>query len=624
MCNRIFYLFSFLFLYFVCGVQAFAEPESLDNLLKNGDFSAGTSDWTLWANDGGKAVVAVENSGIKITVTNPGKYLWSIGLNQHGFLIENGATYTLSFRARSDGLPGIKSIVQLDTSPYSLYSGGDYFALTPVMTDYSCSFTMQFKTDKAAALVFMIGAQGNGTVYLDGIVVRKTPPVIVEEQNYPVIKPAVDRSNIIIYEIVPASYNGGSWGGAHCLSGITDRLDLIKNLGVNCIWLTPVFEGDGMGYWTFDYYKVNPDLGTANDLKKLVYEAHKRNIMVILDLVVNHTWKQHPFFQDVLNKKDKSAYKDYYIWKGKPGASDYVYYYDWSSLPNLNLSNPDVREYLYGVATYWVGKLDIDGYRVDVAWGLEDRYPGFGAELKKRLAAIKPDFFLLAEGNVNDARFFKNGYDSAYDWNLRNFAYTEPSLLPQLFSGTTTPQGVYSALTRVLPANGLPLRFAENHDHPRAASLWGSGGSKIAHTIIMTARGYPLVFGGGETGFVPSPQQTQNDPVIWDFNSALYTYFKKIIAVRNRYLKSNLTQYCIKNDSNVIYSSLSVSGTNKLITVANCSKKSAKVTLALTNPELGTIAGLTELITDSNVPYAGKGTLTLTLAGYETAILLVQ
>ncbi len=594
------------------------------SLLKNGDFSDGTNQWTLWS-DEGRADMAIENGEAKISVTNPGPQLWSIGLSQHGFPIKYGETYTVTFRARADKTREIRSVIQLARDPWTGYSAATSFTLTGKMTTFSYAFTMYYETDNEAELQIFVGQNGKGTIYLDNITLTKYGEGVAE-RNFPVVKPSVDRSNIIIYQIVPGSYNGGYWDGGNCFKGIIRRLEKIKELGVNCIWLTPVFLGEGMGYWTFNYYMINPKLGTLNDLKELVYEAHKRNIMLILDLCINHTWTRHPFFQDVLKNKDKSPYRDYYLWKGEPGASDYVYYFDWNTIPNLNVKNREVREYLYAVAVYWVKKLDIDGYRVDVAWGPEDRFPGFGAELKKRLAAVKPDVFLLAEGNVNEARFFKNGYDSAYDWDVRGFGYTDKNIFPGLFDGSKTPKQLYDALTRKLPANGLPFRFIENQDHPRAASLWGAAASQAAYAIVLTSRGYPNVFGGAEVGFAPSAdhEYSQDDPVVWDYHSPLFAYFKQLIAIRNQYLKSDLKQYWIENNSKSVYSSLSVSGDNKLIVIVNCADRGTAVMLKLNYPELGNIHDLTDIMNRTSVPYDGKGSLTVTLGGYETKILLVK
>jgi cyclomaltodextrinase / maltogenic alpha-amylase / neopullulanase len=593
------------------------------NLLRNGTFDDGTAAWSVWSHAGAPEA-KVTDGELAITIADAGASPSDLGLGQQGFALEHGAWYELSFRAGAEGVEELTTIVQSNGAPWKPYAPARTQALSATMTRYTRTFFMAYPTTPDADLEIFLGGRGTGAVHLDDVALRKlgegegpTEP----EVEYPRVEPNVDRGNLIIYEVVPASYNGGQWEGGHSLQGITAKLDRIQALGVNCIWLTPVFDGSGMGYWTRDYYKVNPGLGSLNDLKELVYEAHRRDILVILDLVVSHTWTEHPFFQDVLRHEGASPYADYYTWSGTPGASDYAYYYDWKTLPNVNLDNPEVREYLYQVAEHWVSKLDIDGYRVDVAWGLEDRHLGFGGVLKERIAAIKPTAFLLGEGDVDDGRFFANGYDSAYDWALRGFG--DPGALPGAFAGSTTPAQLHATLTRELPSGGQPFRFAENHDHPRAATLWGAGGSRVAHTILLTSRGYPDVFGGAEVGFAPAVGH-QNDPVVWNYGSPLYGYMKRLVAIRRQYLRSDLTQHWIANDSASVYSSLSVSGTNRLLTVASFSTAGTTVTLTLADPAVGTIGGITDLLHDTEVPYDGSGSLRLALEGRGTAILLLR
>lgn len=614
-------------MFFSISSDLFSGPKgdaAAPNLVANGDFSYGANQWYLWANDA-NASLAVEKGEAKITITAPGPHLWSIGLSQTGIQIQEGESYIFTFQARAGTERTILAAVQMEQEPWTNHSGDNMFRLTGKMREFSFPFTMYYTTDNKAVFQFLVGAEGGGTIYIDNITLTKAAPAAAE-RNYPLVRPSVDKSNIIIYQIIPGSYNGGFKYGGNCFKGIISRLDKIKELGVNCIWLTPVFAAAGLGYNTHDHYRIEIKLGMLNDLKELIYEAHQRDIMLILDLVLNHTWTQHPFFQDVLKNKSSSKYKDYYLWKGKPGESDYIYYFEWKDIPNLNLKNAEVREYLYGVAAYWLKKLDIDGYRVDCAWALEERFPGFGAEMKKRLAAIKPDVFLLAEGNVNEARFFKNGYHSAYDWDLRGFGWTDADAFPHLFEGSVTPKKLHDILTRNLPVCGLPLRFIDNHDHPRSASLLGADGSKAAYTIVLTARGYPLVLGGDEVGFAPSMDHewSQDDPVVWDYDSPLFEYFKKLIAVRIQYLKNDCKQYWIENDSNTVYSSLSVNGANKLIVVVNCGSSGVSATLKLKNRELGNINSLTDLISGSNIQYDGKGALKITLTGYGTKIILVE
>jgi glycosidase len=328
------------------------------------------------------------------------------------------------------------SVVQSEHDPKKNYYYINEIKLSTESGEYSYRFFMQ--TDENADLVFFIGGQGTGTVYIDNIVLKK---IINKEKeiDYPAVIPNVDYSNLILYEIFPSTYNG-TWGNGECLNAIIDRLDQIKQLGINCLWINPVFEGEGGGYWTYDYYKISHRLGTLNDMKRLVHEAHKRDMLVIIDLVINHIWIQHPFFQDVIAKGSSSTYADWFLWFGEPGASRFDIAILEPELANINFDNPNAKEYMFTVAEYWMKKLDIDGYRVDTALFLEDRHPGVSRELINRLEKIKPDVFMLAEGFVGDKIFFNNGYDTAYDYDIRStdwFRYSADSL-NKVFKGTMT------------------------------------------------------------------------------------------------------------------------------------------------------------------------------------------
>jgi glycosidase len=634
--RNLLYFTIILSILFLCGCTLAGQSDEVEqkgeqqvNLLQNGDFSAGTSGWTLWYHDGGAATMDEEGGALRINISAPGTHQWSMGLGQTGFTIEQGEVYTLSFRARTDSDRIITSVVQLAQDPWIAYKSTDETHLTDSWQDFSYTFFMTRPTDENTDLEFFIGGQGTGDLYFDDIVLSNTTTK-EDEINYPVVIPNVDYSNLILYEIHPYTYNGGNIDRGQALKGIIDHLDEIKQLGVNCIWINPVLEGRGGGYWTYDYYKISYNLGTLNDMKKLVYEAHKRDMLVIMDLVINHVWIEHPFFQDVVAKGSASPYADWFLWDGEPGASDFDRPNNETELANINFDNPAAKEYMFSVAEYWLQKLDIDGYRVDVAMLLQARHPGVTSELISRLEQIKPNIFMLAEGYVNDQSFFDSGYDSAYDWDVRGWDWstTTENALNKVFAGTMSLEDMHNVLTRTIPGGGLPLRFAENHDLTRAVTEWGIGGSKVAHTVVMMSRGYPMFFGGGEVGFTPSDPSiawSQLDPVVWDYSCLLFQYFQKIGNIRKQYLKSDLQQYWIPNDNTAVYSSLSVNGTNKLLTVANFSDTSTTVTLTLTAPELGTVTGFSNLLTGSAVPYAGGGTLTLNLdEGYKTMILLVQ
>lgn len=598
------------------------------NLLQNGDFSDGTSGWSLRNNDGGAAVMNAENGELKIDIACPAPGRSGIALRQGGLKIETGNAYTLRFRARADSVNLIFAVVRSGQDPDTSYSDFNKTRLAAESDEYNYTFFMTRRTDENAELVFFMGGEDAGAVYVDSIVLKK---IINEEKeiDYPVVIPNADYSNLILYEIHPGSYDV-TWQSGERLKAITDRLDRIKRLGINCVWINPVFEGQGSGYWTYDYYKISHRLGTLNDMKKLVYEAHRRDMLVIIDLVINHVWLQHPFFQDVIARGSASPYADWFLWNGKPGSSGFDKPPMETQLASINFDNPAAKEYMFTAAEYWLQKLDIDGYRVDMALVLERRHPGVSRELIKRLEAIKPGIFMLAEGYAGDVNFFYSGYDSAYDWDIRStdwFPFAA-NALNKVFEGSMTLERMHDYLSKPKAGGGLPLRFAENHDMKRAVSQWGIGGSKAAHTVVMMSRGCVMFFGGGEVAAAPDHPEvpwSQLDPFVWDYSCPLYEYFSRLGGIRRRYLKSDLLQYWIPNNNAGVYSSLSASGSSRLITVANFSGAAQTVTLRLTVPRLGTITRLTDLLTGTDVPYSGGGTLTLSFSqGYETVILLIQ
>jgi glycosidase len=614
-----------------CGGGSAFEPVEV---LRNGTFDEGMTGWTAWGRGDVLPGAAVVDGVLEVSPADE-VAPEDMGVGQTGLRLVHGAWYELRFRASGDGVSEVRTVIRSrggDPDPYApveVHALGAGIAaapspLSPDLSRITRRFLMAYPTDADAELEFLVGGGGDGTLRIDDVSLRQVSAGTgraAPETEYPRVTPRVDRANLVVYEVNPFSWDGGAAGPGHHLAAITARLDRIQALGVNCIWLTPVFDGTGMGYWTRDHYEVNPELGTLDDLKRLVVEAHERDLLVILDLVVNHTWTQHPFFQDVLRHRGDSPYADWYLWSGTPGASPYAYYYDWVTLPNVNLGNGDAREYLLRVAAHWMAALDLDGWRVDCAWALEDRQPGFGAELKRRITAVKPGAFLLGEGDVEEARFFENGYDAAYDWTLRGFGV--PDVLPGAMTGARSPAQLHETLARALPAGGLPLRFAENHDHPRAATLWGVDGSRVAHTIVLTSRGYPNVFGGGEVGFAP-PVGRQNDPVSWSDPASMSPYVRKLLDIRRRYLRADLTQRWVASGAPTVYASLSMSGANRVLTVANLSTRSAAADLALDDPAVGAIAAITDLLRDAPVPWGGGGTLRLALPGHGTAVLLLQ
>ena len=198
--------------------------------------------------------------------------------------------------------------------------------------------------------------------------------------------PVLDASthwwdDTVFYEIFVRSFYDSNADGIGDFNGITAKLDYLTDLGVTGIWLMPIFPSPSYhGYDVTDFYAVNPQYGTMEDFENLLSEAHKRGIRIIIDLVINHTSDQHPWFKEA--KKDpKSKYRDWYIWsetdpgyKGPwnervwhPSTTGYYYGIFESFMPDLNYSNPKVTKEMNKVVAFWLEDVGVDGFRLDAA-----------------------------------------------------------------------------------------------------------------------------------------------------------------------------------------------------------------------------------------------------------------
>ncbi len=200
------------------------------------------------------------------------------------------------------------------------------------------------------------------------------------------------------------------------IQGIIAKLDYIKSLGFNGIYLTPIFKaGSSHKYDTIDYFDIDPQFGTKKDFKQLVDELHQRNMKIMIDAVFNHVSYHHPFFQDIVEKEENSKYFDYFYIHSFPCTkvaynnavkeSKQIPYESFAFTPNmpkLNTSNPNLRQYLLNVATYWIENFDIDGWRLDVSNEISH---DFWRSFRKKCKAVKDDLFILGEN-----------WDNSYPW----------------------------------------------------------------------------------------------------------------------------------------------------------------------------------------------------------------
>jgi glycosidase len=352
----------------------------------------------------------------------------------------------------------------------------------------------------------------------------------VERGSPRIMDPATERAawteGATIYGLVLRNIGEGNFQSA------IDRLDDLVDLGVSALWLAPInptVEG-GFGYEVTDYVDVRPAYGTLADFRRFVDEAHARNLRVLIDVVPNHTSIEHPYCQDARAHGVASSYHDYY---DRDAAGGLTSYFDWDHLPNLNFENPDVRRFVTEALMFWVKEMDVDGFRIDVAWGVQQRRPDFWREFCAGLKRVKPDGLLIAEASARDSYFIENGFDAAYDWTdqLGKWAWSEA------FAGEApVPATIVKALTNAggpgyHPAS-VVLRFLNNNDTgPRFITTHGVDCYRVASAMLLTLPGLPCVYTGDEVGAEFEPYAPPR-PIDWTDTHGLRAHFRKLIHLR--------------------------------------------------------------------------------------------
>ncbi|WP_039944701.1 alpha-amylase family glycosyl hydrolase [Thermicanus aegyptius] len=341
------------------------------------------------------------------------------------------------------------------------------------------------------------------------------------------------------YEIFVRSFYDSNGDGIGDLNGVTEKLDYLKDLGVEGIWLMPIQPSPSYhGYDVTDYYGINPDYGTVEDFKRLITEAHKRNIRVIIDLVLNHTSKEHPWFQKALAGDPK--YRNWYIWAKEGdepigwdslgsspwhGSGNNRYYgLFWEGMPDLNYDNPEVRQEAIKIGQYWLKEMGVDGFRLDAAKYIyptkeKEKNYTWWQEFRQAMDQVNPNFFMV--GEVWDSPsvigpYLKGGLHSAFNFDL------SAKILASAKGEEDAGIGAY--LTRVrdfykkMDQNAIDSIFITNHDMNRTMSeLNGNlNQAKMAASLLLTLPGAPFLYYGEEIGMEgKKPDESIREPMRW-------------------------------------------------------------------------------------------------------------
>jgi glycosidase len=429
----------------------------------------------------------------------------------------------------------------------------------------------------------------------------------------------------IVYGIIPRLF------GTPGAKAIQDKLDYLADLGVNALWLAPVNATIDYGYSVTDYFELRENFGTKEDFHRLVQAAHARGIRVLMDFVPNHSSNQHPYFQDALANGPESPYWDFY---DRDERGDYTYYFDWTHLPNLNYENPEVRRMMIEAFSYWVREFDVDGFRVDAAWGIRERRPDFWPEWRRELKRIKPDLFLLAEASARDPFYFDNGFDAAYDWTdqLGKWAWgsfwaedasdVNQGLLADLLETalTNTPSGYHP--------DALIFRFLNNNDTgTRFVFTHGPDMTRVATALLLTLPGIPCIYTGDEVGEWFRPY-FDPAPLSWEERyPGLRDYHKQLVALRKEIpsLHSRLWRIVEVEPDRQVFGYLRYLSGNQspVLVLVNFSAQDIEVEARLPSEfqEMVQNGPWLELLSGQQIAVQGPDPLRLPLKAYQAAIL---
>ena len=325
------------------------------------------------------------------------------------------------------------------------------------------------------------------------------------------------------------------------LRGIIEHLDYIKDMGIDVVYLTPIFKSNSCHkYDTIDYYQVDPSFGTTEDLKELVQKSHERGMKVVLDAVYNHTGREFFAFQDILEKGEKSKYLDWYFidelpprgeWGEIPNFKCFGYY---GGMPKLNLKNPEVEKYITDVACYWVKECDIDGWRLDVG---DEISHFFWKNFRKAIKAVKKDMLIIGEiwhyaGDFLEGDEWDTVMNYPFYLNLIDLLADEKINVSQFVQNLGYLKGRLNKKCYPLMWN-----LIDSHDTARFLHLCHDNKKKqhLAAAFQLLLPGMPMVYYGDEYAMPGANDPDCRRGMYWDEeyqDKEMYNWYKKLMQIR--------------------------------------------------------------------------------------------
>ncbi|QKS72297.1 alpha-glycosidase [Paenalkalicoccus suaedae] len=408
------------------------------------------------------------------------------------------------------------------------------------------------------------------------------------------------------------------------LQGVIDNLDYLVDLGITCIYFTPFFEAySNHKYDTIDYLKVDPQFGDNETAKRLVDEAHKRGIKIMLDAVFNHSGYYWPPFQDVLKRGEDSRFTDWFHLRGLPISESPLNYDTFGfvpQMPKLNTENPEVKAYLLEVARYWVEDIGVDGWRLDVANEVDHR---FWREFRDTVKTANPEAYILGEIWHNSLAWLQGDqFDAVMNYPVTN------SILDFFVKDEIDAESFMGRLEQLLiayplQANEATFNLLDSHDTPRLLTL-AEGNKKrmkLAALFQLTYLGAPCIYYGDEIGMDGGGDPDCRKPMVWEKDRQdkdMFAFYKKLIQLRKDYraLRDGSFTF-LKAEKDAKYVAFErEDDANHFVVVMNSDEKKTKVKL----PAEGSFV---DMLTGKSYK-ASRGTLVVEVEGLEAVVLKAE
>ena len=371
------------------------------------------------------------------------------------------------------------------------------------------------------------------------------------------------------------------------LRGIIEHMDDIQNLGIDVLYMTPVFQSNSCHkYDTTDYYQIDPSFGTTEDLKELVQKAHERGMKVVLDAVYNHTGREFFAFADILENGEKSKYRDWYFIDGFPLKSEwgeipnfkcFGYY---GGMPKLNLKNPEVEKYITDVACYWIKECDIDGWRLDVG---DEISHFFWKNFRKAVKAVKKDLLIIGEiwhyaGDFLEGDEWDTVMNYPFYLNLIDLLADEKITVSQFVQNLGYLKGR-------LNKNCYPLMWnlIDSHDTARFLHLCNDNKKKqhLAAAFQLLLPGMPMIYYGDEYAMPGANDPDCRRGMYWDEeyqDKEMYEWYKRLIQVRKSHaciVEGELAEIVTEDGEGTVVL-IRKNGEETIAMIFNCSSSAKK------------------------------------------------